>query len=136
MPQDLPNLSRFELQCLRMLWDRGEASAKDIHEALAEPPSYSTIRTIFQRLEDKSAVERVGKNGRAVLYRPLVSRRAMVGKEVTRFIDTLFDGAAAPLVAHLADIRALDLDDLRKLERSLNEATDSTSPAPHDEESR
>jgi len=60
----LPDLSRFELQCLRMVWDRGEASAKEIHEALEDPPSYSTVRKIFERLEDKGAIERVGKDGR------------------------------------------------------------------------
>lgn len=117
--RDLPDLSRFELQCLRLLWDRGEASAKDVHAAIADPPSYSTVRKIFERLEEKGAVERVGKDGRAFLYRPRVSRRAMIRKEVARFLDSVFDGAAAPLLSHLARMQAVDLDDLRELEREL-----------------
>lgn len=125
---DLPDLSRFELQCLRMLWDRGEASAKEIHEAMDDPPSYSTVRKIFERLEDKGAVERVGKEGRALLYRPLVGRAAMMRKEVGQFLDDVFDGAAAPLLSHLARMRALDLDDLKAVEQELQE-TESDAPA-------
>lgn len=139
MAAPLPDLSRFELQCLRMLWDRGEASAKEIHEAIAEPPSYSTIRKIFERLEEKGAVERAGKEGRAVVYRAAVGRRAMVRKEVSQFLETLFDGAAAPLLSHLARTRAVDLEDLREIERILAEkpdgADDSAAGAEAGEES-
>ena len=131
----LPDLSRFELQCLRMLWDRGAASARQIHDALVDPPSYSTIRKIFERLEDKHAVERVGKDGRAFVYRPAVGRREMVRKEVGQFLDTLFDGAAAPLVSHLARERALDLDDLREIERVLGEDADRPDAGEREEPS-
>ena len=123
--RDLPDLSRFELQCLRLLWGRGEASAKDIHAAIVDPPSYSTVRKIFERLEEKGAVERTGKDGRAFLYRPRVSRRAMMRKEIERFLDSLFDGAAAPLLSHLARMQAVDLDDLRELERELADAEEA-----------
>lgn len=121
---DLPDLSRFELQCLRRLWDHGEASVREIHDSMQDPPSYSTVRKIFERLEDKGAVERVGKEGRALLYRPLVGRRAMLRKEVEQFLDTVFDGAAAPLLSHLARMRALDLEDLRAIEQELQEHED------------
>ena len=119
MSAGLPDLSRFELQCLRLLWDHGQASVREIHERLDEPPSYSTIRKIFERLEQKGAIERVGKSGRAVVYRSCVSRPAMIRKEVGRLLESLFDGAGAPLLSHLADMEAVDLDDLRALERAL-----------------
>jgi BlaI family penicillinase repressor len=117
----LPDLSRFELQCLRKLWNRGEATVRDIHDDLDDPPSYSTVRKIVDRLEEKGAVKRVGKNGKAWVYRSAVSPTAMLGKEVRRFLDAAFDGAAAPLVAQLADMKKVSLDDLRELERSVAE---------------
>ena len=119
MSRTLPDLSRFELQCLRLLWDQGEASARQIHERIDEPPSYSTVRKIFERLEDKGAIERVGKAGRAFVYRPTVGRTAMMRKEIQRLLDALFDGAAAPLLSHLAQMRELSLDDLREIEREI-----------------
>ncbi len=119
MARKLPDLSRFELQCLRLLWQSGEASAGVVHAQLQDPPSYSTVRKIFERLETKGAIERVGKSGRSVVYRPSVSGPAMIRKEIARLLDSLFDGAAAPLLSHLAQMRALDLDDLREIERQL-----------------
>jgi len=119
MSERLPELSRFELQCLRRLWEQGEASARQVHSSLERPPSYSSVRKILERLEDKGAIERVGLAGRAVLYRSRVGRAAMIRKEIGRLLDSLFDGAAAPLLSHLADMKALDLDDLRELERML-----------------
>lgn len=128
MSRMLPDLSRFEIQCLRRLWDRGEASVREIHGDLPDPPSYSTVRKIFERLEEKGAVERVGHDGKALVYRSRVSPRAMIRKEIDRFLDVMFDGAAAPLVAHLADMEAVTLEDLRELERRLDEEEDGADP--------
>ena len=121
MAGPLPDLSRFEIQCLRRLWSRGEASVREIHDDLPAAPSYSTVRKIFERLEAKGFVERVRQEGKAVIYRSRVPAAAMIHKEIGRLLDTLFDGAAAPLVAHLADMDAVTLDDLRELEKHLGE---------------
>ena len=115
----LPSLSRFELQCLRKLWNRREATVREIHQDLADPPSYSTVRKIVDRLEEKGAIERVRKDGRAWVYRTAVSPSAMLKKEIRRFLDVAFDGAAAPLVAQLARMDELTIADLRELERAL-----------------
>jgi BlaI family penicillinase repressor len=119
MRNRLPDLSRFELQCLRKLWARGEASVRDLHRDLPDGPSYSTVRKIVERLEAKGAVARIGKVGKAWVYRPAVARPAMMRKEIRRFLDSMFDGSAAPLVAQLADMEALSLDDLREIEKQL-----------------
>ncbi len=121
MAPPLPDLSRFEIQCLRLLWTRGEASVREIHSDLRDPPSYSTVRKIFERLENKGAVRRVRQDGKAIVYTSLVEAPAMIRKEIGRLLDTLFDGAAAPLVAHLADMDAVSLDDLRELEQYLTD---------------
>ncbi|MFN8547900.1 MAG: BlaI/MecI/CopY family transcriptional regulator [Candidatus Eisenbacteria bacterium] len=113
----LPELSRFELQCLRALWGRREASVREVHGDLPDAPSYSTVRKIFERLEQKGAVKRVRLESRAWVYRPTVSRAAMVAKEVRRLLDGLFDGRAESLVAHLADSHDLSLADLARVER-------------------
>ena len=116
---DLPDLSRFELQCLRRLWALGDASVKSLHESLGDPPTYSTVRKIVERLEEKGAVRRVGKEGKAWIYRSAVSRPAMMRKEVRRFLDVLFDGSAAPLVSQLAEMDELSMEDLQEVERQL-----------------
>jgi BlaI family penicillinase repressor len=124
MTTQLPNLSRFELQCLRLLWNEEGATVRQVHERLEDPPSYSTVRKIFERLEDKGAVMRVRRDGNAWVYRSTVKPAAMIRKEILRFLDSLFDGAAAPLVAHLAEMDAVSLEDLREIERLAGEEID------------
>ena len=124
MARILPDLSRFELECLRRLWKQGDASVREVHGALDDAPSYSTVRKIFERLEDKGAVTRVRRDGNAWVYRSTVKPAAMIRKEILRFLDSLFDGAAAPLMAHLAEMDAISLEDLREIERLAGEEID------------
>ena len=123
MPGSLPDLSRFELQCLRQIWARGEASVRDIHQDLEDPPSYSTVRKIVERLEAKGAVRRLRMEGKAWVYRPTVTPLSMIRKEIRRLLDSLFDGSAAPLLSHLTEMRALSLEDLREMERQIGSET-------------
>ncbi|UCH85403.1 MAG: BlaI/MecI/CopY family transcriptional regulator [Candidatus Latescibacterota bacterium] len=133
MNRSLPDLSRFEIECLRRLWSRGDASIRDVHSDLPDPPSYSTVRKIFERLEAKGAIERVRLDGKAWVYRSRVSSSDMIRKEIRRLLDTLFDGSARPLVAHLADMDDLSLDDLKELEKRLGDDTDQTGHGEVDE---
>jgi len=120
----LPDLSRFELQCLRKLWNRGEATVRDVHGDLDDPPSYSTVRKIIERLEEKGAIVRVRKDDKAWVYRSAVTPSAMLSKEIRRFLDAAFDGSAAPLVAQLADMKEVSLEDIRELERTVRSRSD------------
>jgi predicted transcriptional regulator len=127
LKSELPDLSRLELQCLKRLWTRGEASVRSIHADLADPPSYSTIRKIVERLEEKGAVERVRREGPAWVYRSTVSAPAMIQKEIRRFLDVLFDGSARPLMSHLAEMDEVTLEDLRAAEQHLDEDSPEVS---------
>ncbi len=120
MGEPLPDLSRFELEVLRRVWTRGEATARDIHADLPSPPSYSTVRKIFERLEEKGAILRVRRDGRAWVYRSAVKSSAMIQKEIRRLLDGLFGGRAASLVAHLAEMDELSLADIREIESLLD----------------
>lgn len=117
MPKSLPHLSRFELQCLSMLWNEDEATVRDIHSKIEDAPSYSTVRKIFERLEGKGAVERVRRDGAAWVYRSAVAPTPVIQREIRRFLDGLFNGSAGPLVAHLAEMDALSLEDLKEIEK-------------------
>ena len=44
----------------------------------------------------------------------------MIRKEIRRFLDSVFDGSAGPLVSHLADMDALSVEDLKELEKHLD----------------
>jgi BlaI family penicillinase repressor len=112
-------LTRLELRILDALWDRGNASIREIQEAFPEPrPAYTTIQTTVYRLESKGAVRRARKVSNAHIFEPLV------GREVTRHrllddILGLFGGRAQPMMAQLAEAGKLTRDDVRELEKTL-----------------
>ena len=98
------------------------------------PPSYSTVRKIVERLEEKGAIERVRKNDKAWVYCSAVSPSAMLGKEIRRFLEAAFDGAAAPLVAQLADMNEVTLEDIRELEQHVAGSVTTTDDAGGEQE--
>lgn len=118
MPSRVPSLSRFEMQVLRLLAARGESSVRDLNLAVPGGPSYSTVRKIVERLETKGAVVRTRREGAAWIYKSAIQPSAMIRREIRRFLDSVFDGSAKPLVSHLLDMNEVTLDDLRELERA------------------
>jgi BlaI family penicillinase repressor len=90
------------------------------------------VRKIVERLEEKGAVERMRLEGKAWVYRPRVSSSQMIRKEIRRFLDVLFDGSAGPLVAHLAEMDAVSLEDLRLAEEQLQDLAETEPNDPID----
>lgn len=123
-------LTRFELEVMEELWKQGRASVREILETLPnrKQPAYTTVQTIVRRLEEKGAVRQVRKIGNAHIYEPVVSRQVAYRRLVTEFLD-LFGGSARPIMAHLAESGQLSLEDVRELERLVEEA-EEPEPAP------
>jgi len=97
------NLSPLELDCMNALWPRGEASVRDIQEALLprRPRAYTTIMTILDRLAQKGIVSR-RKTGRAWVYRASLSASEARAHAVAQVVAGFFDGSPRALAAHLA----------------------------------
>ena len=114
-----PRLSRLELELMDLLWARGEASVREIHEAIPETsrPAYTTIQTMLNRMEAKGAVRKSRKIGNAFLFVPEISRASTYRRLVNELIDVVGGGAA--VVSHLVDAGKLSLDDLRAVEDQL-----------------
>lgn len=111
------HLSRFELEIMEILWTLGEASVREVWEAIQERrrPAYTTVQTILSRLEEKKAVHRTRKIGNALLFEPLVAREPVYQRLIDDFLG-LFDGGALPLVGRLLETGQLTLEDLKALE--------------------
>jgi BlaI family transcriptional regulator, penicillinase repressor len=124
--------TRLELQILEALWAQGRASLREIQEAFPAPrPAYTTITTTVYRMEAKDLVRRVRKIGNAHIFAPLVARDvARAG--VLDHILSFFGGRAQPLIAQLADSGKLTRDDIRELEKAVQDA----KRRPHTERGR
>jgi predicted transcriptional regulator len=116
-----PKLTKLELQILDALWQQGMASIREIQEAFPKPrPAYTTIQTTVYRMEAKKAVRRVRKIGNAHIFEPAIARdtaRRRLLDEILAF----FGGKAQPMMAQLAEAGKLTREDVRELERTLDE---------------
>lgn len=119
------NLSKFELEIMEILWKLRESSVREVQEAIQERarPAYTTVQTIFARLEEKKAVRRTRKIGNAFLFEPLITRRSVYRRMIDQFLD-LFGGSAQPVMAHLLETGKLTLEDLKAMEASLPPAAE------------
>src|SRR5215467_14629681 len=100
----LPKLARLELQVLEVLWDRGQASVREIQEGFPEPrPAYTTVQTTVYRLEAKGALRRTRKIGNAHVFEATTTR-ASVQTRLLKELLGLFGGNAGPVMAHLVEM--------------------------------
>ncbi|MCY1009058.1 BlaI/MecI/CopY family transcriptional regulator [Nannocystis pusilla] len=114
-------LSDLQLGLLRILWDRGEATATDVHTALLEQDrelAPTTVSTMLSRLEKKGTVtHRV--EGRQFIYRALVTEEEVRRSMLSRVTDYFFGGDVSALVSHLVEDRDVDPDDVARLKQLL-----------------
>lgn len=115
------NLSNFELEVMRLIWRDREVIVPDLHRELAAERdlSYSTVKTIVDRLEEKGAIKRLRTYGRTILYGPAIAEKALAKPLVNDLLRRLFGGEARPLISHLLKDENLSLDDLAYLEEVI-----------------
>ena len=119
MSSEDTSLSELQLELMRVLWARGEASTADVAEVLANSRglAHTTIATLLSRLEKRGVVA-ARRDGRQLVYRALVEEGAVRRSMVAGLLDNLFGGDARALVAHLVreeEIQPGDLDKVRQL---------------------
>ena len=93
-----------------VLFQLGRGSVSDVLELLPDPPSYSAVRTMLGRLEEKGHVEH-DQDGPRYLYRPAIDAETARESALTRMVGTFFEGSHRKTVAALLDHSAQDITD-------------------------
>ncbi|HEX8243912.1 MAG TPA: BlaI/MecI/CopY family transcriptional regulator [Longimicrobium sp.] len=116
-------LSEFQLAILRILWDRGEASAAEVHQALrgSRGLALTTISTTLQRLEKRRYVTHRAE-GRGFVYAPAVSEPDVRDSMLSSMVRGLFRGDATAVVSQLLSARDVGERDIEKIRALLDEA--------------
>ena len=112
-------LGDLQLAIMRVLWERGEAPAIEVHKALFEERglAVTTIKTMLRKLEEYGCVDH-RTNGRQFIYRPAIDEMDVRRGMVTDLVQRVFSGDSTALVNHLiqsGEIDVEDLDDLRAI---------------------
>jgi predicted transcriptional regulator len=116
------HLGSLEALVMRILWDRGEMSVRDVLAAMPSrtPRAYTTIMTVMNRLWEKDLLDR-RPVGRAHVYKPRVGEDEFVeqlARQTVRSLIAEFGGAA---VAHfVGELQDSDPEEFAKLRELLS----------------
>jgi len=119
----LSQLSRREREMMDIIYARGKATAAEVRQAMASPPSYSAVRATLRVLEEKGHV-RHRQDGPRYVYLPTVPREKARRSALQHLMHTFFDGSARNVVATLLDLESADLTDeeLERLSEMIEES--------------
>jgi BlaI family penicillinase repressor len=118
-------ISAAESQIMEALWRKAPLTPEEIIAEVGPANGWAagTVRTLITRLLRKKAINGA-KEAAGYHYRPLIARSAYVQSESQGFLDRLFSGEVSPLVAHLAEHRALTPADIQKLKALIADLED------------
>ena len=117
-------LTELQLAILHVLWQRGEATSREVREALMPFRSLAltTVATLLSRLEKKGVLDH-RRQGRAHVFRPTVTQSEVRRNMVRELAENLFDGKPSQLVSHLLISANLDADEVRYMRQAFDEAS-------------
>lgn len=126
MPKRPPTIPDSELDVLKVLWDRGQGTVREILQVLKDAGrewSYATVATLLDRLEAKGMVTS-DRRELAFVYKPAIEAGEVRRKRVDHLVDKLYQGEPGLLVMHLLKAHPLDADQARQIRSLLDDMTD------------
>jgi len=118
----VPRPTDAELAILRVLWDRGPSTVREVHEALRSSQSsgYTSVLKFLQIMTDKGLVVRDETN-RAHVYGPKVSEQRTQLQLLSDLVDRAFAGSSAKLVLQALSGRRATREELRDIRALLDQ---------------
>lgn len=117
-----------ELNILRVLWERGDSTIKEIHEALPQNTGYTTTLKFVQIMREKKLVERLNEK-RPHYYKALAKQASTEKKLLTSWIGKLTQGTAASLAIKALDTHSVSNEELAELRSLLDKIEEKNKGA-------
>jgi len=131
MARKVPTIPDSELDVLKVLWDRGQGTVREVLETLhaaGRDWSYATVATLLDRLQTKGMVES-DRRDLAFVYRPKIAENKVRTDRVNNLLDKLYDGQPGLLVLHLLKSHPLEPGQADQVRSILQEMVQQ-SPNP------
>src|SRR5262245_25408657 len=103
---------------MRVIWDRGEATATDVHAAMSERLAPTTVATMLGRLERRGLLGH-RLRGRAYVYYACVPEHEVRRSMLRRLTDWFFGGDSRELLSHLLGTGQVGPEELAEIERLI-----------------
>jgi predicted transcriptional regulator len=116
-----PRPTDAELAILRVLWQRGPSTVRDVHEALeARNVGYTTVLKLLQIMADKGLVRR-DESQRAHVYESRLPREQTERQLVRDLVERAFGGSASRLVMQALSSKKASPEEIENIRRLLDE---------------
>ncbi len=117
------DLGRRERQIMSFIYQCGQATAAEVMEGIANPPSYSGVRAMLRILEEKGQLQH-RREGARYIYAPTLSPKEAGRSAMNYMVHAFFNGSAEQAVAALLDLQSKELtdNDLDRLAGLINQA--------------
>lgn len=115
-------LGDLQLRIMKVLWERGPLTVADVQQGLeaGDELAYTTIATMLRKMETRGLVRHT-EEGRRFIYEAAVRSEAVSETMFDDLIDRVFAGSLPDAVSHLLDSRDVSREELRELERLIQE---------------
>ncbi len=113
-------LGDLQLEILKVLWQRDEASVAQVHEQLPNGAdlAHTTVATMLRKMEARGLASH-RTDGRTFVYRAAVAEDQVSQGMAEHVFDRIFEGRLADLVSHLLTAREVSPDELARLEHII-----------------
>jgi BlaI family penicillinase repressor len=127
MPPSLPRPTDAELAILRVLWERGPSTVRQVHEAQAadRPTAYTTTLKLLQIMTEKGHVQR-DERDRTHVYSAGATQEQTQRQLLQDLLDRAFGGSATTLVMQALSSRKASRHELAEIRRLLDEREGGT----------
>lgn len=121
--QPMNDLARRERQIMDVVHQQGEATVGEVLAQIADPPSYSAVRTMIRHLEAKGLLKH-RQDGKRYVYRATQSREAASRSALRKLMDVFFAGSASDAMAAILDVSGEKLEqaDLDRMAALIQQA--------------
>jgi BlaI family transcriptional regulator, penicillinase repressor len=115
-----------ELEALKVLWERGEATVRDVGDAINQrggdgPLAYTTVLSLLQVMEQKGLVSH-RRDGKAYVYAARIEEAKTYRELAGEFLERVFDGAVGEYLVHALGSRRLKASEIAELEGMIADA--------------
>src|SRR4051812_5247489 len=116
---ELSRLTRYELELMDVLWQKGEGTVQEVCDQLGRPLAYTTVMTTLRLLHSKKKVLKRVKRGRAHVYQPIVTREEVSRSVILDLQTVLFADQLPTLMLGLLKDGRFTQEDVDALKAAL-----------------
>ena len=123
MNRPAPRPTDAELAILRILWERGPSTVRQVHDILGQErtAAYTTALKLLQIMTEKGLVER-DERDRTHIYRARLSEETTQRQLVRDLVDRAFGGSSTKLVMQALATKRASADELRDIRKAIDGA--------------